>query len=837
MTPKGYSPCPYHVGQVTGNGPKVDPRRPIRDRALRGWGRTRGSRRLEGMSPASEKSRSATIASHLGIMVAVAAVMGVLTAGLVIPLAGLASVGAQSVAEGLDALATDLEPGDLPQRTQILDSQGTVIATLYDENRVTVSLDKIAKPMRQAILSIEDDRFYKHGAIDVKGTMRALVTNQTNGGMVQGGSSITQQLVKLTLQNQARESGDAEALKAASEDTYGRKLRELGYAIALEKKHSKDWILERYLNTAFFGAGAHGIQAAARRYFSKNASALNFREAATLAGLVKSPNAYNPIDNPDRAKTRRNVVLDRMASLNVITSAQSTKLKARPLGLKVTRTANGCTESRAPFFCDYVLNYLEADTSLGKTVEDRVRLLRTGGLTINTTVDLQMQDSADAAVRANVFPTDQAIGGLAMVQPGTGEVRALAQSRPMGDDVKAGQTYLNYVVNQKYGDSAGFSGGSTFKAFTLAAAISQGISLTTTIDAPKTLTINMNKFKNCNDESFVGTWTLRNSTTSGQKNLYTGTRESVNTFYAKLLAMTGVCEPFKLAKSMGVNLDNPHGDARGLGAELIPSFTLGSPDTSPLEMAEAYATFAARGKHCDSRPVNLITDSQGKAVKKYKPKCSQVMGSAVADAVNDVLAGVQSPGGFGARFALGGDSAAKTGTAQNTQSVWYVGYTPQLATASMIAGANSQGQPISLVGQTIGGLYRSSAAASGSGFAGPMWYAAMSPIGSRITQDSFVAPSGSSIQGVLAEVPTTTGMTKEEAIATLEDAGFQVQESGRYNSSVERGLIAGSRPGGGATLSSGDTVQIYTSTGYVPPPKSKPGKGKGKKKNGRRERD
>lgn len=797
------------------------------------------SRRLMGMSQASEQhpdGRGRQILTQLGIMVAVAAVMGVLAAGLVIPFAGLASVSAKGVADGLDSLSNDLEPGELPQRSQIVDQDGTVIASLYDENRVTVTLDKIALPMRQAILSIEDDRFYKHGAIDVKGTTRALITNQTNGGTVQGGSSITQQLVKLTLQDQARKSGDKEAEKRASEDTYARKVRELGYSIALEKNHTKDWILERYLNTAFFGAGAHGVQAAARRYFSKNASQLNFREAATLAGLVKSPNAYNPIDNPERATTRRNVVLDRMASLNVIDTERATVLKKAPLGLKVTRTANGCTESRAPFFCDYVLNYLEADPSLGKTVEDRVRRLRTGGLTIHTTIDLRMQKAADDAVRANVNPTDQAIGGLAMVEPGTGEVKALAQSRPMGDKVKKGQTYLNYVVNQKYGDSAGFSGGSTFKAFTLAAAISQGISLRTRIDSPASATLDMSKFTTCDDEPYgYGTWTLKNSTTSGSKDMYTGTRESVNTFYAKLLQMTGLCEPFKLAKSMGVNLDQPHGDANGNGAEFVPSFTLGSPNVSPLEMAEAYATFAARGKHCDSRPVTSIDDSEGTQVAKYAPTCSQVMGSSVGDAVNDVLRGVQQPGGFGSRFALAGDSAAKTGTAQNTQSVWYVGYTPQLAAASMIAGANSQGQPISLVGQTIGGQYRSSSAASGTGFAGPMWYAAMSAVGDRIAQQSFVRPSASDIAGVLQKVPTTTGMSRAQAESTLQAAGFQVKYAGEANSTLTKGLVAGSSPGGGSTLSSGDTVQIYTSTGYVPAPKAKKKgkKGKGKKRDKR----
>ena len=193
-----------------------------------------------------------------------------------------------------------------------------------------------------------------------------------------------------------------------------------------------------------------------------------------LAGLVKNPTGYDPTNSPDEALQRRNVVLDRMAELNVITREKAAQTKERDLGLDVTKSNNGCVYSRAPFFCDYVINVLMKDRALGKTPEEREQLLRTGGLTIRTTLDTaDAGRRPTASVSAHVYPTDQAIGGLAMVEPGTGNVRALAQSRPMGATTKPGQTYLNYVVPQRYGDSAGFQAGSTFKAFVLATALAE----------------------------------------------------------------------------------------------------------------------------------------------------------------------------------------------------------------------------------------------------------------------------------------------------------------------------------------------------------------------------
>ncbi|MDN4161388.1 transglycosylase domain-containing protein [Nocardioides abyssi] len=694
------------------------------------------------------------VASHLGVMLLVAAVLGVVVAGLAIPFAGVAGIGAKNVAETMDQLPAELETEALAQRTQVLDEEGEVVATLYDQNRVNVQLTDVSRMMVKAIVAIEDYRFYQHGALDLKGTLRAFITNQASSGVVQGGSSITQQLVKLTLVDQAKTKKERQE---ATDDSYARKLRELRYAVALEQRHSKDWILERYLNTAYFGDGAFGIQSAARHYFGVNAKDLNLKQSALLAGLVKNPTGYDPTNAPDRALERRNVVLDRMAQLGVIKDRRAEKVKEKKLGLDVQTTPNGCVNARAPFFCDYVLNYLQKDRALGRNAKERRELIFSGGLTIRTSIDLDAQAAADEAVSSAVYPPTEAIGGLAMVEPGTGKVRAIAQSRPMGRDRAAGQTYLNYVVNQKYGDSAGFQPGSTFKVFVLAAALEQGLPTSTGFQNPDRMEIPEYEFEDCDGEPYgYGTWSVGNSTTTGYKDMYTGTRESVNTYFAQLERETGICEPYELAKAMGVELTNPEGKGPGL-AERVPTFTLGVTDASPLEMAEAYATFAARGLHCDSRPVLAIEDARGNLLKEYPQECQQVIQETTADAINDILRGVID-GGFASAQALGRDAAGKTGTTQNGQAVWFVGYTPNMATSAMIAGANEFGMPKSLEGVNIGPttIYN----ASGSYYAAPMWGGAMRGILDKLPVESFTPPSSVTSSGT---APSTDSFDDDDS--------------------------------------------------------------------------
>jgi membrane peptidoglycan carboxypeptidase len=742
-------------------------------------------------------------------MAIVAAVMGVVVAGLAIPFAGVLGIGAKSLSRTVERLPANLETEPLAQQTTIVDSAGNTIASLYDQNRINVPLSQISRIMVKAIVAIEDYRFYQHGALDLKGTLRALVTNQASNGTVQGGSSITQQMVKMTLLDQAK---TAKQRKAATADTYARKLTELRYAIAFEQHYSKDWILERYLNIAYYGDGAYGVQAAARHYFGTNAKDLTLLQGATLAGLVRNPSGYDPLTSPDRSIQRRNVVLDRMAQLHVISQHRADKSKKQPLGLHPVQTPNGCVNSSAPFFCDYVVSYLEHDPALGKTADARKKLLYTGGLTIHTTISLRDQRAADASVSRHVHPTDQAIGALAMVQPGTGDVKALAQSRPMGRDAAHGQTFLNYVVPQKYGDSAGFQPGSTFKAFVLAAAIKEGIPLSEMISSPAQVHIPMDQYRVCGGRHFqsTDTWSPHTSTISGTMNAYTGTQESVNTFFAKLELQTGLCTPYHLAKKMGIGLNDP-------ATEMVPSFTLGVASVSPLELADAYATFAARGLHCDPRPVVSIDDSNGHQLKSYSAQCRQVLAAPVADAVNDVLRGVMTPTGFGANLILNQESAGKTGTNDNNMSVWFMGYTPNLATASMIAGANNLGHWITLNGQTIGGVFTD--VAHGSTTAGPMWYDAMSVIQQWLPDATFTPPNGQDVNGIQTTVPDVAGMPYAQAASQLKQAGFQVTDGGYRNSGYAVDTVAYTSPAAGTQVASGTPVTIYRSNGtpYVAP--------------------
>jgi membrane peptidoglycan carboxypeptidase len=293
---------------------------------------------------------------------------------------------------------------------------------------------------------------------------------------------------------------------------------------------------------------------------------------------------------------------------------------------------------------------------------------------------------------------------------------------------------------------------------------------------------------------------------------------------------TGVCEPFKIAKRLGVELTHPTGPA----PERVPTFTLGVANASPLEMAEAYATFAGRGLHCDSRPVTSIEDATGANVKNYDSSCQQALPEATADAVNDVLRGVQEPGGFGydiGHTGLNVPSAAKTGTTTDGKSVWYVGYTPQIATAAMIAGASKDGgRPIALAGQTIGGSYIYEV--SGSGFAGPMWAQAMQAIQGNLDYEDFVAPSQTAVVGVSTAVPSVSGMSVGQAESVLQDAGFNAIEGGSVASGSPAGTVAYTTPSGGSYAPAGSVITMYTSTGVAPPPPPSSGGGGGGGGNG-----
>jgi membrane peptidoglycan carboxypeptidase len=765
--------------------------------------------------------REGGVVHQIAVIAGVSALSGVLIAGLALPWLALAKQGAEQSADAVKNFPLKLTFKALNERTKVLDSRGHRIATFYDENRKYVPLDKISVDMQHAIVAIEDSRFYEHGAIDIKGTIRAMIVNSTNSGVVQGGSSITQQLVKLT---RIENAATAAAKKAASADTFARKFQELRYAVWVEDHLTKDQILEHYLNIAYFGDGAYGIEAAAHHYFSTTASQLDLGQSALLAGIVKNPSGYNPTMFPGAARNRRDTVIDRMLETHVITTAQARDAKKPPITgkdgiLKLQDLPNGCVNSDAPWFCDYLLSYLKADPDLGKTEDDRVHEIYGGGLTIKTTLDMRDQHAADRSVEAHVYPNDHAIGGLAFVEPGTGYVRALAQSKPMGSNKKKGETYLNYVVPEKYGDSRGFQPGSTFKVFVLAAALKDQVPLNTVINSPRTMHIPENSYKTCGGQYYPSSqfWDVSSSTSVGPMDLYSGTRLSVNTFYAQLEQITGLCKPWKLAKRMGIDLENP-------GKFRVPSFTLGVTDVSPLEMAEAYATFAARGMHCDSTPVLEIRDRTGQVLPTTPTKCNRVLKKAQADAINDVLRGVIENGGFASEQYLGSthQAAGKTGTVQDVKAVWFIGYTPNLAAAAMIAGANKVGHPVTLNGQYVHGAYISGAC--GSCTAAPMWGDAMRDIINWLPSASFHAPNPQVVQGQSVDIPSVYGYTAADASRILSDLGFNVLIADTtVPSSAPYGTVAYSSPSGQGV--SGQVIYLYLSNGQALPPPTPPGGG------------
>lgn len=673
-------------------------------------------------------------------MLKLSALAGVVVAATIIPVTTFAGVTARSVSGDVMNLPMNLEELDNPQTTSLYSSNNKRIAYFYQENRQDVPLDAISENMREAIISIEDNRFYEHGALDLKGTMRAAFNNATDGS-TQGGSSITQQLAKLSTLQAATTD---EERQAATEVSVARKVRELKIAMNLEEKYTKDEILEKYLNIAYYGDGAYGINAAASRFFSVSPEDLTVKQAATLAGLVRNPVEYNPRKYPERAIQRRNTVLSVMATLGKIDKDEATKLAAEPLDLKFTKFPNGCTASTAAWSCDYIRRYLLADEDLGKTVAERQNLLERGGLRINTNIDMRMQDAVNNAVTSTVGAKDKAIGALALVEPGTGKVRALGQSRPMGRDTDKGQTFLNFTVPKKYGDAGGFPAGSTFKIFAVVAALEDGVPPSTAFSSPPKITMPAGTYTDC-EGGKTDEWEPGNSTRGGNVDMVRATRLSVNTYFAQLEAEAGLCNTVKAAESMGINVPFPTEDnPKGLNNQ-VPAFVLGVTNVSPLDMAAAYATPAAGGRYCEPMPVNEILDRAGNLIKKYEPQCKQVMSEETAAEVADILTGLQKPGGYGHNRGSGLNipSAAKTGTTQDAKAVWYAGFTPEISAASMIAGVTAKGLPNTLVGTAIKGrgvVYD----ATGAGLSSPMWKLAMGVIQDYLTPAPFDTPPPSS---------------------------------------------------------------------------------------------
>ncbi len=752
------------------------------------------------------------------MFVVVAVIGGLLSAGLVVPVTGMATSAGRDAAGALATLPTELEVPPQWERSRLLNSDGSVLAYFYDENRLYEPLSNISPIMQKAQVAIEDHRFFEHGAIDLQGTLRALVS--TSQGRTQGGSSLTQQYVRMVLVETAVENNDAEAKAAATENTLARKVRELRYAMAMEKKLSKDEILERYLNIAYYGDGAYGVEAAAKHYFGVSAAKLNLPQSAMLAGLVRNPVATNPRTHPTVGLQRRNDVLDRMAQLGVVSHAEAAEAKATefdPSKMKFSR--KGCANSEFPFVCDYALEVLKQQaTALGATEEERLERVYRGGLTITTQIDRAAQRNAQKVLSRSVAAKDPVIGVVTMMEPSTGLIRAMVQSRPeMGK--KKGQTFYNYNVSQSYNGYNGFQGGSTFKIYVAAAALDNGFGVGTSFRVPYSKNYEGEVFRSCNGSIKVNRRWVVDGPERGTYNLYNGTSGSVNNYFVQLEQAVGICPVVKMAKKVGLELAS----GADLTTEAYPAFTLGAADVTPLSMVTAYGTFANRGVRCNPIIIKTITGKEGNEFPVPSAGCKRVIPAGVADAVNKVFQGPVTSGTLRGARIYGYDMAGKTGTVPLNKAAWSVAYTPDLVAAAGISFDNgpkytkfwkSRGQNFLRylrlkTGITLTGF----GSDAGQRILKPAMQKALEDIGKNT---KFVEPSASVLNGESVSIPSCSGMGPSGCSLTLQKAGFSTYTTTEFSDVVAKGALIGVSRSGSAPK--GTSIGVRVSKGPKPAP-------------------
>jgi len=686
----------------------------------------------------------------LGVFLGVSVLAGVLLAGFLLPMVGASGLVVKAASDHFEDLPNAFQtPSSLPQRTNILAADGSVLAQTWGDygNRVVVPMNQINPDMPNALIAIEDSRYYQHGGIDLTGTVRAFFRD-AQGGDTQGGSTIAQQYVKNVLLLDA--GTNKQRQQEAVADTIARKITELRYAVSVERAMSKEQILENYLNLVYFGNNSYGVQAAAQRYFSTTAALLTPPQAALLAAVVNSPTYYDPFTHPQNALARRNLVLEKMASpdLNYLSAKDAAAYEQTPLGLNPTPANSGCIAAgaSASFYCNYVYTTLLADPDYGATRADREALWEQGGLTINTTMDPTAQNAAAKAVAAHTYPTDKVASAIAMIEPGTGRIKAMAQSRPMGNGT--GHTYVNLAADPAHNGTLGYQAGSSFKIFTGLAALNQGIDPSLPIDAPSPLVLAGTQLPACVDGVNSVTWPSNYAPTNDDKNEYLVPMDqafwySVNTYFLTLETQTGLCAPATLAESMGVTQDNDLGTGKPLGQ--FASFTLGTNQITPIAMAAAYATVAAQGVYCVPYVITGVTDATGKQYKGQQQSCKQVLAGNTANELTSMLQGVLTQPGAtasGLGLSAGRPAAGKTGTTDGSVATWFDGYTPQLAAAVFTGFVDSGGgKGESMSNMSVGGQYYGGEI-FGATISAPIWQQAMDGALANQPVLQFNAPTG-----------------------------------------------------------------------------------------------
>lgn len=654
---------------------------------------------------ASRKNPFLDTATTLGKLIGflgVSVVCGLLMAGLLVPAVAVTGASASAGVDAFNNLPSDfpddLKDVDPSQSTKILASDGSLIATIYDINRTPVPTDQISKYMGEAVVSVEDSRYYEHGGVDPTGLARALFASLS--GSRQGASTITQQYVNNLLIQKLMANGQRDEVKLGDAKGIGDKVKEMRMAIALEQKYSKADILTGYLNIVNFANGNFGVQAAAKYYYNKDAKDLTLAESAMLAGVVNSPSYYDPVTHPDNAKQRRDTVLQLMLTQKKISQQEYNDAIAQPVKVQQNRVPNGCqAAAQAEYFCSYVSNVLKNENNLLPDFKDRDQMLLQSGLTVKTTLDPRLQGPMQKQVDTMVPPSnnpDKIGHAMVTVEPGTGNVLAMAQNTSIVAAAGQWSNVYNFNVDatdasgKKLGGAGGFQPGSTMKPFTFAEWLNEGHAVNEQVDGTVRRYPPNFQWKNtCG--STTGVYDSREAGSSDLNNaeegfyirntaLY-GLQQSLNTFTFAEAAKLDFCGIQKTMTAAGIHQGS---DGKSPYDVSQASSLIGTQNIAPMTMATAFATFASGGTRCDPKAIVSITDPTGKSLPIPETSCTK--NAINSDVAAGTMTGLQSVlnGGSGYLIPLKVPAGAKTGTTNKSEHTWTVGVTKGLSTASWV---------------------------------------------------------------------------------------------------------------------------------------------------------
>lgn len=751
-------------------------------------------------SPGREYRRKYS-ALNVGKFAAVVGVVAVAVSTMIVPPALATSASVYSAIDYWNSLPAQLtqDSTPLPQRTILLDKNGAQFAQFYSENRQNIPLASVSPLFKDALIATEDAQFYSHHGIDLMGTARVAVKNVVSHSGQAGGSGITQQLVKnLLLLN----STTKEAQEAAADRTLKTKVQELKYAVGLEDKYSKDQILEMYVNTVYFGNGAYGISAAAKTYFNTSADKLTLDQAATLAGVINNPTIYDPITQPEGAKLRRDMVLGRLLTTEKIDQAAYDAALKTDTPVTRWQFENGCGQSEYPFYCQMVRQELLTNVAFGETPELRENFLYRGGVTITTALDPKVMQAAQSEVDA-AWGNENRVGtGVAVVIPGTGQIAAIAENRKFGGG--EGETQVIYPMSAR-------QVGSSFKPFTLATALEQGIPATTRMPAPGIYKPPAPFASPAGGFSNFGMYDW------GVVDAYKATALSLNTWYVELMERTGVLPVADMAKRLGIQ-SLPREGANAISPTSL-SLTLGAYEITPIEMANAYATFASGGVGCNAVSVigAVRTDTQEK-IPVSDPDCHQAIMPNIANTVSDVLKGVTGKGASAEGRGLSDRPyASKTGTTNDWADAWMVGYTPQYASA-VWTGDPRGGSANPLNSYVQYGRFKNGPFDGDGAYAsGPVLQSIMTDIHRGLPVKDFAPISKSVGTAITAQsIPDVRGLKVDEAVTVLLANDYVPKiapTTAKAPGPADKNVVVAQTPDGGSNGSHKQEVTLTLSEG------------------------